>query len=291
MNATHLGLATGLGVIATVGLVAAVVNSAAPASSPATPTARSTASPAASPTSPAVANAQVGFGVTLQSITELRQRTIIEGEDNFSMTQPGIQVSFGLDVPDTMTLINVVRDPAKALTATDSNGTDLTQLVSEYTDTPEFAELNMSWNGPPTSFTLKLSPAARTARTFGVEGTFIATMYESLTTHDATLGTNWTALDSSIFDGTDVSARLVRNGAQVTVEFKPGHMYKQIETAELIGAATVESDMAMWSDQAATIYFDGNELGATNSPTLRLSVRTGYATVPFMVSLQNEQLP
>ncbi|MCA9297289.1 MAG: hypothetical protein KC983_12245 [Phycisphaerales bacterium] len=277
MHATNLGLVAGVGVITAIGFIATAVTSAAPAT-PATP---------ATPAAKAAGN----LGATVQSITELRQRTIVEQEDSFSMQQPGIEVSLGLNVPAAMTLINVARDPEQTLTATDSNGTDLTQLVSEYSDTPEFAELNMSWNGPPTSFTLKLSPASRTAKTFSVQGTFIATMYEALTTHEATLGTNWTALDSSIFDGTDVSARFVRNGRQVTVEFKPGNVYRQIETAELIGETTVESDMAMWNDQAATVYFNSDALGATTSPTLKLSVRTGYTTVPFIVSLQNEQLP
>ncbi|MEM7229027.1 MAG: hypothetical protein AAF432_09460 [Planctomycetota bacterium] len=231
--------------------------------------------------------AQAGPEATLKKIHETRINEIVKNENDFSFDAPGLVLTFGVDVPDGLNLLKV--DVDGSLKATDAAGTDLSQIEPGFMGETEYIELVQTWEGSPTEFKLKLAPTSREATTFIVDTQLSATLYAGTRDHTLELSPKWTDVDAKVFAENGVQAKLRDNGSQWELSLQPGFVRDQIEKLELTSDGnTVESNMSMWNDENTTYYFDGV---TGKSPTLTLTVRTGFTTVPITINLKDKPLP
>jgi len=231
-----------------------------------------------------------GIEAKLTEIVETRQIDLVKNKDEntFSMDESKLELTFELQVPSGKKVADIVQP--KKVTATDSTGRDLSQVSSQFMNSPQFVTLVMTWDKPPSEFTLQLASPERSATRFNVDTTFDVWVYDS--TKDETLSptTEGSTVDAKIFGMDGVTVRWDKsrnNGINVTI--LPASLKNHIEEMKLFdGETELDSMGVMWNDQSLAYMFTGQF-----KPTLKakLKVRKGIEKLSCHVEMKDRALP
>ena len=224
---------------------------------------------------------------TLLTIKEHRVAELVAPSEDtmtFPGDSPGLRLTFRVPVPGGAKLLDLAEPTA--VVATDAAGTNLAEVEPGFNGEPDYVEMVQVWEGTPTDFTFTLAPAARTAKTFSLDATIDAIVYEGTVTRTAKIGSDWTAIDGF---ASPVRARVKKSGTSFGVEMQPGKVKGQIESIALIaGGAEGDSSWSMWDDSTINYQFDSLS-GEPDS--VRLSIRQGLRTLPLRIHLADQPLP
>ncbi|MEO1128445.1 MAG: hypothetical protein AAFX05_01920 [Planctomycetota bacterium] len=228
---------------------------------------------------------------TLCKAVETRQTEWCEKDDDgfSSMGQrTGLTLTFDLNLPKGMKIASL--DQPKRIEATDSEGTDLSEIEEGFSGR-EYVELPMSWSDEPTTqFTFNLGLTARRAETFSLRASVPANVYLRTEQVMLDVGSSRSAIDAGALEMNGVTAQMSVDGGMHQVTFQPGTVRDRVEAIELVrgGAVVAESTSSMWSDDSVTYFFDGDP---GDGAEVRITVRRGSKTIPLRIDVKDVELP
>lgn len=227
---------------------------------------------------------------TLTQVRETRVHDIAApSEDRFVFPneQPGLFLSFDLNIPEGLTLIDL-EQPTR-IRAVDSVGSDLTVIEESFMGTKDHVELEQSFGEAPTGFVMTLATPVRSATRFTVEAAMVATLFAQTTEKTLPAPTDWVSLPPDVTGGVDVRIKVDGDDSSANVHVQPGTARDLFEEITLKGAGReLDSMGSMWSDDNATFFFDG---AFKPGMTITFTIRTGLTTMPVNVSLVDATLP
>ena len=231
-----------------------------------------------------------GIEVKLTEIVDTRRIDLAKNKDEntFNMNEPKLELKFEMQVPSGKKVAEIAQP--KKITATDSTGRDLSQLSSQFMNSPQYVMLVMTWDKPPSAFTLQLASPERSATRFNVDTTFDVWVYDSTKEETLSPTTEGSTVDAKIFgmDGVTVRWEKSRNNG-INVTILPASLKNHIEEMKLFdGETELESMGTMWNDQLLSYMFRGQF-----KPTLqaKLKVRKGIEKLPCRVEIKDRALP
>ncbi len=226
---------------------------------------------------------------TLTQIQETRRIDVAKKADvnKFDFNTPRLELTFDITPPNNKQIANI--DQPTTIKATDSVGADLTAVKANYLNRKEFVQLISTWNEPPTKLTVKLAPPARSATRFSLSAQFAVWAYEKTKETTFTPGTEGTQLDTALFNGEMVSARLQQTSGGLYLTITPGSIKNRIESVELMdGNTKLDSQGTMWNEDAINYMFQG-----TIKPSLKakIKIRIGMQSYPCTIDIKDNLLP
>lgn len=241
---------------------------------------------------PAV-NGQDAPAMKLTRIVETRALDVVKrGADDVMFTmssdQPGLALTFAVRLPSGMKLM-AVHQP-KSVVATDSEGTDLSNVEPGFNDEIEFVDVEHDFKDDDdvTEITLQLAPAARKASTFNAATAFEATVFTGVKPLSIDAGAEWTALPVEMTQG-DAKARIRATDDGIAIE--PASLEAAIEKIELQTGPNEQVDSNGWFADGTTITYMFDELPKQKPVKLMLTVRTGVRKVPLTIDVKDQPLP
>jgi len=232
--------------------------------------------------------------VKLAEITETRKTVLIEPDENafdFSQATPGLHLKFNLAVEEGLHVLEL-RQPEKVV-AHDAKGNDLSQIEEGFSGERVWAEIGMSFDGPPESLTFHLTAPARDAEHFSVQATVDAVVYSGTRELELDAGDEWVDLDPAAFGGQKVRMRFGEAGGFFGdtrgVTFVPSSAREYIEDLSiLIDGETLESQGSVWDDSEITYIFE--EGAEKPKARVRLLLRTDVRTAPLTIDVRKQPL-
>ncbi len=226
----------------------------------------------------------------LQRIQELRRHDVVEPDENeFSMEQPGLSLTFKISLPADRRLLEITNPEPSDVTAADASGRDLSAIEKSFMDRLEYVKVIQTYGEDPSEFTFHLATPARSAATFDLHTELEAVTFTSTEEISLEVGEEWTELDASMFGKKKVQARIQRKGKELSLEVQPGTIKGAIEDVQLFtGNTELEQGWSMWNEMQISYSFSGESTGPI---TARLSVRTGLSTETLTISLDDQPLP
>ena len=225
----------------------------------------------------------------VQEINDHRLITLVKEDDGFNFNQPGLKVTFDLDLRAGYQFAAFDHDNAN-VQATDSRGTDLTKVENSFSQSPfetmgTWTEEGMVYE----SLKLNLGTTRRDATSFSVRASVPAIIYAGLGEHEVSVSTKASELSSSQF-GQNATIELHPKQGMASVTIRPGTLKESIEKIELLApnGEPLESGSAMWNDHSVQYTFSG-EFG--DSVRARLTYRKNVQTVPIQIELKDQPLP
>lgn len=229
----------------------------------------------------------------LSRIVETRALDVIKPEgDNamFTMSsdKPGLQLTFALHLPSGVKVMDV-HQPTE-VSATDSEGTDLTKIEPGFGDELEYIDLEHDFkeDDEVSEITLHLLPAARKASTFGAVAAFEAIVYTGVMPVKIDIGAEWSPLPAEIAQS-NPKARIHATDEGIAVE--PALLEASIEKVELQTGPNEVVESNGWFADGTTITYMFDDMPKQRPAKLTLTVRTGVKTVPLMIEVKNQPLP
>lgn len=240
----------------------------------------------------AVSERQLAGGTAkLLSVTEMRRvdyRPKDEDAMTFSSDEPGLTLDFKVQLPNGMQLADV-QQPTM-VRATDSKGTDLSDVEPDFMGDKSYITMVHSWEGPPTEMQLKLALPARDATTFSLQAVANAQVFASHKTSDIVLTTAWQSIDGDVLGVDGVKIRFENTSNGPTVHVQPGTVKDRIESLELLNrkGEPLESTWTQWTDMEVGYTFMGE---GADGMTARIKARLGYQLMPIEITLNDQPLP
>jgi hypothetical protein len=229
--------------------------------------------------------------IVLKSVQEVRRNDLAKVPDNaFSFTKPGLVLTFGVKLAEGRRVVGV-SEPV-TVRAVDTTGRDLTAIEPNFFGRRQHVEVIETFGDSTREFKefkFTLALPDRRATSFGLAASVDLTTDAGAQEVVLDIRDTWTPIDSGIFPGKSVKARLKQGRNTVELEFVPGTIKAAIESVE-VGAAgtTLEFQGTMWNETKTTYSFQGKL-----APGLRvkLMVRAGLDDVPIEIDLRDQPLP
>jgi hypothetical protein len=238
------------------------------------------------------AQAQPAPTLTLRRIMEVRAADVAIPPDGadvmaFSSDQPGLRLTFTLNLPPGLRLMNVAQ-PTE-VKAVDSAGTDLAKVEPGFRDEIEFIDIGHDFDeeDQQSEITLQLTPAARSATTFDAAAAFTATVYTGMKDVAMDVTSEWTPLTSTEPGLKDARIRAGEDG----LELKPAETEEWIDSLQVQVGEREAVEANGWFSDGETLTYMLEDLPEARPLKVRFKVRTGVQTLPLTIDIKKQPLP
>lgn len=232
------------------------------------------------------------ISLTLRTVSENRSIEIKpkeedpEGTMRFSAST-GIEAKFDVMVAEGYEISSIIQP--KTIEAKDSAGNDLTQIEESMFDGREYLDLETFFDTPTVS--LKLTNAARAAKTFSAKCETTAIVFQGTETVDVPQSKDWKPIELPSLAGRKIETRFqVDESGSAYIVIRPAKAARNLITHAMPAVEGAEPN-------GYSISYSDDEIQMQVDPApeadqrIRLWVRKGMKEVPLVVEIKDQPLP